>query len=124
MYFKNNLYMIIHHTYLYLISVLYTPSLLYTMFIIITIIIIIITIIITIIIIIVFHSYTQFMVSWFWDLLIESGPWGSLGYTESKVPKTTGTQTTYLPLPRHSMYGIFTYIWVFLGVNVGKYTIH
>ena len=22
------------------------------------------------------------------------------------------------------MYGLFTYIWVVLGVNVGKYTIH
>ena len=26
--------------------------------------------------------------------------------------------------PRCSMYGLFTYIWVVLGVNVGKYTIH
>ena len=26
--------------------------------------------------------------------------------------------------PRSSMYGIFTYIWVIYGVNVGKYTIH
>ena len=24
-------------------------------------------------------------------------------------------------LPRCSMYGIFTYIWVVLGINVGKY---
>ena len=27
-------------------------------------------------------------------------------------------------IPRCSMYGIFTYIWVILGVNVGKYSIH
>ena len=27
-------------------------------------------------------------------------------------------------VPRCSMYGVFTYIWVVLGVNVGKYTIH
>ena len=27
-------------------------------------------------------------------------------------------------MPRSSMYGIFTYIWVIYGVNVGKYTIH
>ena len=27
-------------------------------------------------------------------------------------------------IPRCSMYGLFTYIWVVLGVNVGKYTIH
>ncbi len=26
--------------------------------------------------------------------------------------------------PKHSMYGIFTYIWVVFGVNVAKYTIH
>ena len=26
--------------------------------------------------------------------------------------------------PKCSMYGLFTYIWVVLGVNVGKYTIH
>ena len=25
---------------------------------------------------------------------------------------------------KYSMYGLFTYIWVVLGVNVGKYTIH
>ena len=28
------------------------------------------------------------------------------------------------PYPRCSMYGLFTYIWVVLGVNVGKYTTH
>ena len=28
------------------------------------------------------------------------------------------------PHPRCSMYGIFTYIWVIFGVNVGKYSIH
>ena len=27
-------------------------------------------------------------------------------------------------IPIGSMYGIFTYIWVILGVNVGKYSIH
>ena len=26
------------------------------------------------------------------------------------------------PYPRCSMYGLFTYIWVVLGVGVGKYT--
>ena len=30
----------------------------------------------------------------------------------------------YCCVPRCSMYGIFTYIWVFYGVNVGKYSIH
>jgi len=28
------------------------------------------------------------------------------------------------PFPLPSMYGIFTYIWLFFMVNVGKYTIH
>ena len=28
------------------------------------------------------------------------------------------------PFPRSSTYGIFTYIWVVFGVNVGKYSIH
>ena len=27
-------------------------------------------------------------------------------------------------MPRCSMYGTFTYIWVIFGVNVGKYSIH
>ena len=27
-------------------------------------------------------------------------------------------------MPRCSMYGIFTYIWAIIGVNVGKYSIH
>ena len=27
-------------------------------------------------------------------------------------------------IPKESMYGIFTYIWVIYGVNVGKYSIH
>ena len=33
---------------------------------------------------------------------------------------------TILPYfkPRCSMYGLFTYIWIVLGVNAGKYTIH
>ena len=29
-----------------------------------------------------------------------------------------------LTIPIGSMYGIFTYIWVIYGVNVGKYSIH
>ena len=32
--------------------------------------------------------------------------------------------STWLALPMGSMYGIFTYIWVIYGVNVGKYSIH
>ena len=27
-------------------------------------------------------------------------------------------------MPRCSMYGVFTYIWVIYGVNVGTYSIH
>jgi hypothetical protein len=30
----------------------------------------------------------------------------------------------FIFLPRCSMYGIFTYIWVIIRANVGKYTIH
>ena len=30
----------------------------------------------------------------------------------------------YIYIPRCSMYGIFTYIWVIFRVNVGKYSIH
>ena len=30
----------------------------------------------------------------------------------------------YVYIPIGSMYGIFTYIWVIFGVNVGKYSIH
>ena len=37
----------------------------------------------------------------------------------SEDQRSTGTS-----IPRSSMYGIFTYIWVIYGVNVGKYTIH
>ena len=29
-----------------------------------------------------------------------------------------------ISIPIGSMYGIFTYIWVIYGVNVGKYSIH
>ena len=30
----------------------------------------------------------------------------------------------YIYIPKCSMYGLFTYIWVVLGVHVGKHTIH
>ena len=33
-------------------------------------------------------------------------------------------KTMISQLPICSMYGIFTYIWVIYGVNVGKYSIH
>ena len=32
--------------------------------------------------------------------------------------------TKEVPIPKHSMYGIFTYIGMISGVNVGIYTIH
>ena len=32
-------------------------------------------------------------------------------------------QVQKIPKPRYSMYGLFTYIWVVSGVNVGMYTI-
>ena len=37
---------------------------------------------------------------------------------------STGGYLLQYPIPIGSMYGIFTYIWVIYGVNVGKYTIH
>ena len=56
------------------------------------------------------------------------------GWAQAEVPEaadvrhTTGKKVTtdsFLSIvPRHSMYGIFTYIGVVLGVNVGIYGIH
>ena len=37
---------------------------------------------------------------------------------------STAKHTSFFLFPRCSMYGLFTYIWVVLGVHVGKYTIH
>ena len=33
-------------------------------------------------------------------------------------------QLNYKAIPKGSMYGIFTYIWLIFMVNVGVYTIH
>ena len=44
--------------------------------------------------------------------------------TSMVVSWNLGYPPSHLLLPRSSMYGIFTYIWVIYGVNVGKYTIH
>ena len=41
---------------------------------------------------------------------------------KSKWHKNEQTRKTNKPIG--SMYGIFTYIWVIYGVNVGKYSIH
>ena len=35
-----------------------------------------------------------------------------------------GFPWVYRNIPIGSMYGIFTYIWIIYGVNVGKYSIH
>ena len=43
-------------------------------------------------------------------------------HTQSMPPRNQEIVGLYIP--RCSMYGVFTYIWVVLGVNVGKYTIH
>ena len=42
------------------------------------------------------------------------------------IPKHSTGNKTYINInqPRHSMYGIFTYIGVVWGVNVGIYGIH
>ena len=41
-----------------------------------------------------------------------------------KVDWIVGSVAKQLLIPRCSMYGIFTYIWAIIGVNVGKYSIH
>ena len=47
------------------------------------------------------------------------------GYLRSRFEsQTAGHQTTILPLPIGSMYDIFTYMWLILMMNVGKYTMH
>ena len=53
--------------------------------------------------------------------------WGIFGYPPIGTPtckakKTTHTSRYFLNIfiPRCSMYDLFTYIWVVLGVNVGK----
>ena len=50
----------------------------------------------------------------------ESGGWRCHGRVEAE--QLDGWMVGGIPIP--SMYGIFTYIWLFLMVNVGKYTIH
>ncbi len=40
------------------------------------------------------------------------------------LDNSSPNQSETIDNPRCSMYGLFTYIWVVLGVNVGKYTIH
>ena len=58
------------------------------------------------------------------DLQHEAGrSMGKLHY-QSQVPDQNHENMESLPLPICSMYGIFTYIWLVLMVNVGKYTIH
>ena len=37
---------------------------------------------------------------------------------------TSGLPDQMILIPRCSMYGIFTYIWVIIRANVGKYSIH
>ena len=46
---------------------------------------------------------------------------GSPGSLDKSEVSDFGAQ---LINPIGSMYGIFTYIWVIYGVNVGKYSIH
>ena len=40
------------------------------------------------------------------------------------IPCNQIEKTKHFIYPRCSMYGIFTYIWLIFGVNVGKYSIH
>ena len=49
---------------------------------------------------------------------------GDIGRVRSRANLTRTTKPPPIAYPRQSMYGIFTYIWLILMVNVGKYTIH
>ena len=44
--------------------------------------------------------------------------------TTKLLPSTLNPRIAIIGYPRHSMYGIFTYIGVVWGVNVGIYGIH
>ena len=46
------------------------------------------------------------------------------GGTKTEILVTASTRAQTTTIPRHSMYGIFTYIGVVWGVNVGIYGIH
>ena len=46
----------------------------------------------------------------------------SPGRRKRSSPKQKKLEGEVLNIPRCSMYETFTYIWVVLGVNVGKYT--
>ena len=48
--------------------------------------------------------------------------WCSNGSTNNKSELIAAN--SHKSYPRCSMYGIFTYIWVIFGANVGKYSIH
>ena len=64
--------------------------------------------------------------------VIRPSTWGSAGVWPNcgqSASVTLGSlkkwpETTNLPEPTCAMYGIFTYIWVLHGVNIGKYSIH
>ena len=49
--------------------------------------------------------------------------WPSI-FREKSYKKTHLQRYICFALPKQSMYGIFTYIWLIFVVNVGKYTIH
>ena len=60
----------------------------------------------------------------FFILFLFGPPWG-VGSTLDCGSYEAHQKIRHInPYPRWSMYGIFTYIWVTYGVNVGEYTIH
>ena len=48
----------------------------------------------------------------------------NLGFNFNSLGTWNEGMMSWIVVPRCSIYGLFTYIWVVLGVNVGKYTIH
>ena len=63
-----------------------------------------------------FHRIPIFMVNLSCQTISLAGECISFPIAQSRFLSTT--------LPICSMYGIFTYIWVIYGANVGKYSIH
>ena len=58
-------------------------------------------------------------------LRILTGGHATLGQNEFLFPPSKmELQNHFFAIPIGSMYGIFTYMWLMLMVNVGKYTIH
>ena len=60
----------------------------------------------------------------FRGVAVISGDLGVMRIILSITKADDGSYSVWGMIPRCSMYGIFTYIWVIFGVNLGKYSIH